>query len=146
MIGGDDGCARFRRSRHFRDMNFFAAHIKTPGEVEITIEERPVPGNRNQGSAHQPPNCAGIKIGNKLLHVAFKIARLNQPPPEAPQGHVGKIKQAVKRHTPFFLQYLMVSFFRCVPDLAVERRRWDWIPGSVPARIRCGRNLRHSAL
>ena len=92
-------------------MHLFTAQVKTPGEVEITIIQVPIPGNRNQASAHQPVNRTGVEIGDQFLHVIFKITRLDQPFPETPERRIGKIKQAVKRHSPFFLQNLMVPFF-----------------------------------
>ncbi len=138
MIGGDDGGAGLRWPRHIADMDSFTAHIKAPGEVEITIIQMPIPGNRNQGSAHQPFNRAGVEIGDQLLQVIFQIARLDQPLPETPERCIGKIKEAVECYPPFVSQNLVVSFFGLF--LAGRQKGTGGIgyqvklqPGSVPA-------------
>ena len=113
MIGGDDGGMGLWRPRHLGDMDLFAAQIETPGEVEITIEQAAVPGNRNKASAHQAFNRAGVEMRDQFLHVTFKIVGFFQPVAKPSQGNIGKTKEPVKLDTPFLIENLVISFLSC---------------------------------
>jgi hypothetical protein len=43
MIGGSDIVSRFRRTVHFRNVDFSTAHEKASGEVKVTIIKIPIP-------------------------------------------------------------------------------------------------------
>ena len=90
MLAGRDGHTLRREPLHVGDIRFRRAVMEPEGEVEIAVVEGAVPGDRDQGAAHEPADRAGVETRHQHLQVAFQVARLHKPAPESSQRDIGK--------------------------------------------------------
>lgn len=62
MVCCGNMAVRFRRTRHFRNMNFASTHKESHGKIKVTVIKIPVPGNRDQRTAHNAVHSTGIEV------------------------------------------------------------------------------------
>ena len=89
MVSGGDRHP-FRQVGDGGDMDFFARAGEACRLVEVAIVEISVPGNADQGSAHQAVDGAWIEACGKPVPILTEVAGRFQPAAETAEGHIGK--------------------------------------------------------
>lgn len=102
----------FGRSFHFGDVFLESAEISAQSQIEVAIEQIPVPRHRNQGSAHQALDGTWVEALGKPLLIAIEVTGFLQPRTEPAKGNIGKSEQIIEYQSVFSFQIVSESLFR----------------------------------
>ena len=79
--------------------------------LKITVIKAAVPGDIDQGTAHEAVHRCRVEGGGQFFHIGVVISRLCKPCFEPAEGHVGKGEQSREPDAPFPCQVGPEFFF-----------------------------------